>query len=163
MTNTFSKATSQNGPIKYYTSEDGFNYVDTFNKEWIYNQINDLSGPAHCNNCAYYGSITQNDVKIFLGYCLNCAYHLYEQKRGPGFQGFWPSNSKLIYEYEYPDYLINYKFDIFSLICNNNNNNNNKSLNDKIDYQDYVNYLNYVDTLCDCVASSNLSESDEEL
>lgn len=115
--------------LKYYTGPDGYNYVDTFPKEWIDSHESDLSGPLHCKNCHCYGTITQNKVEIFLGYCLNCAINIYHStSRGPGFSGFY--NLDYFSSYEYPEYLMNYKHIILDLVKRN---------------KDYVNYMNYQD------------------
>ena len=94
----------------YYISDDGYNYIDTFNEEWINTHNHDLSGPLYCDNCQIYGSVIENGIRIFLGYCLNCAVSIYKKKRGLGFSGFSHTflvNNKC--EYEYPDYLSKYK------------------------------------------------------
>lgn len=114
--------------LNYYTCSDGFNYVDTFNEEWIENHEKDLSGPLYCNNCHCYGTISQNGVNIFLGYCLNCAINLYDKVRGNGFSGF--DNVQISSIYEYPEYLVNYKNTILELVKKN---------------EDFVNYMNYQD------------------
>lgn len=93
--------------LSYILLDDGYNYIDTFNPEWQITQQKDLSGPLHCENCRCYGSILQNGIEIFLGYCLNCAKYIYDGTRGPGFSGF--SNKDIVKEYEYPDYLFMYK------------------------------------------------------
>lgn len=93
--------------LSYILSDDGYNYIDTFNPEWQLTQENDLSGPSYCENCRCYGSILQNGIEIFLGYCLNCAKYIYDGSRGPGFSGF--INKEIVNAYEYPDYLSMYK------------------------------------------------------
>jgi len=99
--------------ISYIISDDGYNYIDTFNPEWQLTQENDLSGPSYCENCRCYGSILQNGKDIFLGYCLNCAIYIYDGLRGPGFSGF--NNKEIVKDYEYPDYLSMYKTSILWL------------------------------------------------
>lgn len=78
----------QSSEIDYFISEDGYSYVDTFEREWIKDHSVHLSGPAHCLNCESFGTIIQDGRMIFLGYCLNCAHHIYNYTRGQGFQGF---------------------------------------------------------------------------
>lgn len=151
--------------IGYYVTEEGYNYVDTFNKEWIDDHKEFLSGPKYCSNCYCYGTINQNGTIIFLGYCLNCALHLYEGKRGPGFQGFSSNSTELVDNYDYPEYLIKYK----NVICSLNKKHclaKNNSLSNRVDYKDYVNYLNYIDDNydcdCDCDCVIELSDMDND-
>lgn len=151
--------------LNYYTSIDGYNYVDSFNKEWIETHETDLSGPLYCKNCQCYGTIVQNKINIFLGYCLNCALNIYNKSRGPGFSGF--DSIKFALSYEYPEYLMNYKNIILEVVKKN---------------EDYVNYINYQDYPyhplppspilvsygcesgdCDCDVEINLSQKDSEV
>jgi len=133
------------GLIGYYTTEKGYNYVDTFNKDWIDNHQELLSGPEYCSNCYCYGTIKQDGVTIFLGYCLNCAAHLYQHERGLGFQGFSSNDIELINNYDYPNYLEKYKISICSLTHVQSSETKNNSISSKVDYKDYVNYINYID------------------
>jgi len=100
--------------ISYYFAYDGYNYVDTFPQEWLLCYDDNLTGPLHCGNCENYGSIFQNGIHIFMGYCSNCAFYIYMEKRGHGFYGF--DNTYLVDHYEYPDYLLKYKDDIKELV-----------------------------------------------
>lgn len=74
--------------IYYYKGSDGYYYVDTFEHSWIERHVDNQSGPVYCSNCEVFGTIIQDGRMIFLGYCLNCADYLYNNTRGPGFQGF---------------------------------------------------------------------------
>lgn len=100
--------------LDYYVAYDGYNYIDTFPQEWLLCQDDDLTGPLHCGNCENYGSIFQNGVHIFMGYCSNCALYIYMEKRGDGFYGF--DNTYLVEHYVYPDYLLKYKDNIIDLV-----------------------------------------------
>jgi len=57
-------------------------YHENFPLEWAQSH-EDHTGPEHCLNCSYFGSIHG----IFIGYCANCAIHVYEGARGRGFVG----------------------------------------------------------------------------
>jgi len=57
-------------------------YHPSFPNRWIENHEHD-TGPEQCSNCAYYGSYQGQ----FIGYCCNCAIHVYEGQRGRGFIG----------------------------------------------------------------------------
>lgn len=74
--------------IGYFMADDGYYYVDTFELEWINDHTSDHSGPLQCSNCETFGTVIQDEHLVFLGYCLNCAEHIYHFKRGQGFQGF---------------------------------------------------------------------------
>jgi hypothetical protein len=104
---------SQELELSFFSADDGYKYIDTFKSEWYFTQQKDLSGPLYCENCRCYGSIIQDNVEIFLGYCANCADNIYEGKRGPGFFGF--VNEYEVMNYEYPEYLSKYKTPILEL------------------------------------------------
>ena len=82
------KQEHQSREINYFIAEDGYCYVDSFKREWIEDHVDNQSGPLHCANCEAFGTIIQDGRIIFLGYCLNCASHIYDYTRGSGFQGF---------------------------------------------------------------------------
>jgi hypothetical protein len=100
--------------LGYYAAYDGYNYVDTFPQEWLLCHDENLTGPLHCGNCENYGSVFQNGIHIFIGYCSNCAYYFYMEKKGQGFYGF--DNTYLVTHYVYPDYLLKYKNTIIDLV-----------------------------------------------
>ena len=68
--------------LVYYTGPDGYNYISSFNSEWIITHENDLTGPKYCLNCRYYCSVPISNELVFVGYCLNCAQFCYKGKRG---------------------------------------------------------------------------------
>jgi len=55
-------------------------YHPSFPNEWRENQA-EGTGPEHCGNCALYGCYAGQ----FIGYCANCADHVYHGTRGRGF------------------------------------------------------------------------------
>lgn len=75
--------------INFYKDEFDMNYISSFPKEWIFDHSENKSGPYYCINCFKYGTIKYFDEIVFLGYCLNCAYYKYKNKRGGGFFGFF--------------------------------------------------------------------------
>lgn len=79
------------------------NYISSFPKEWILDQCENKSGPYHCRNCFVNGCINYKEECIFLGYCINCAYYKYKNKRGHGFFGNFDDYD--FDEESVPDYL----------------------------------------------------------
>jgi hypothetical protein len=68
-----------------YSSNDnykfqGITYSKYFPLDWSTSHL-DGTGPHECDNCFIYGSINE----MFIGYCMNCARHDYDCKRGHGF------------------------------------------------------------------------------
>jgi hypothetical protein len=57
-------------------------YHEKFPEEWILKHRHG-TGPGQCENCADYGTVNG----IFIGYCANCAIHVYKGTRGRGFIG----------------------------------------------------------------------------
>jgi hypothetical protein len=55
-------------------------YHENFPVEWAVDHLED-TGPNECLNCEDYGCING----IFIGYCVNCATHVYNGSRGRGF------------------------------------------------------------------------------
>ena len=74
---------SFNGEYDYVeeTQWEGI-YHECFPQEWAVNHEPD-TGPEACGNCAYYGCVGD----VFVGYCANCAIHVYKGSRGRGFYG----------------------------------------------------------------------------
>ena len=64
-----------------YDEEWSGTYHNRFPSEWRNTHKQDETGPEHCGNCACYGCIDN----VFVGYCGNCSQHVYEGKRGRGF------------------------------------------------------------------------------
>ena len=64
----------------YYYTYRGQLYIKQFPEMWATSHAPE-TGPEECNNCAFYGSWNG----IFIGYCVNCAEHVYEFQRGHGF------------------------------------------------------------------------------
>ena len=92
-----------------YYVVDGVMYISTFPLEWVHDHI-PTTGPKECGNCEFYGSRKE----IFIGYCLNCAQHVYDNKRGYGFN----CGSEKICKQQEPDsatqtYLKNINLDEF--------------------------------------------------
>lgn len=57
-------------------------YHEQFPVSWaMYHHFD--TGPRDCLNCACYGSVEG----VFVGYCANCALHVYTGGRGRGFMG----------------------------------------------------------------------------
>ena len=56
-------------------------YHENFPEEWLNSHNIDETGPKYCTNCEEYGCING----IFIGYCVNCAQHVYKGSRGRGF------------------------------------------------------------------------------
>ena len=67
-------------PVPNYYKVDGELYASQFPREWAINS-KPYTGPKNCLNCKKYGSWNG----VFIGYCLNCAYHIYKEERGNGF------------------------------------------------------------------------------
>jgi len=64
---------------RYYSYDDEL-YHKTFPEEWA--TSHELgTGPKSCKNCQAYGHWNG----VFIGYCTNCAVHVYEGTRGCGF------------------------------------------------------------------------------
>jgi hypothetical protein len=67
------------GERRHYYSYDGELYTRTFPFEWAENHVPG-TGPKECGNCSYYGCWNG----VFIGYCVNCAHHVYDLERGSG-------------------------------------------------------------------------------
>jgi len=67
---------------KFYSYDEEL-YTVTFPKEWAQTHKTG-TGPKECKNCNYYGSWNG----VFIGYCINCAVHVYNCERGFGFYEF---------------------------------------------------------------------------
>jgi hypothetical protein len=63
-----------------YYAYEGIVYIGTFPEEWATNHWPD-TGPHECGNCFHWGSVRN----VFIGYCTNCADHVYNGCRGRGF------------------------------------------------------------------------------
>jgi len=63
-----------------YYSHQGIVYIGTFPEQWALCHLPD-TGPYDCENCVYAGMINN----VFIGYCANCAQHVYAGSRGRGF------------------------------------------------------------------------------
>tara|TARA_B100001540_G_C15644861_1_gene568330 strand:+ start:440 stop:883 length:444 start_codon:yes stop_codon:yes gene_type:complete len=72
-----------------YKTIDGQKYIVSFPNTWIKSE-NISAGPINCSNCELHGCV--ND--IFIGYCLNCATHIYKGERGNGYA--WPNETYMI-------------------------------------------------------------------
>jgi hypothetical protein len=57
-------------------------YIGGFPLEWATSHAPE-TGPMSCLNCLDYGSLRG----VFIGYCANCATHVYNGERGLGFMG----------------------------------------------------------------------------
>ena len=93
-----------------FYSYDNELYCPSFPKVWVTSHLSG-SGPKECYNCSYYGSWNG----VFIGYCSNCAEHIYNNTRGYGFNTRWeevipincdPSASAM------SSYLLNINFDL---------------------------------------------------
>ena len=56
-------------------------YPGTFPLSWLEQQVPG-TGPKDCENCANHGKWRG----VFIGYCMNCAYHVYNGTRVRGFE-----------------------------------------------------------------------------
>ena len=63
-----------------YYSFRGELYIKQFPIIWAKSHASE-TGPEECGNCSFYGSWNG----VFIGYCANCAEHIYEYQRGHGF------------------------------------------------------------------------------
>jgi hypothetical protein len=90
--------------LPYYIGDDGYNYVDTFDKKWITQHNLYLSGPKYCNNCKMDGMIEN----VFIGYCMDCAIIIFCGERGQGIKSHYTLN-EWRYWFKLPDYLIEYE------------------------------------------------------
>lgn len=98
--------------ISFYKASDGMNYILSFPNEWIIDHSENKSGPYYCRNCFVNGCINYKDYRIFLGYCINCAYYKYKNKRGNGFFGNFDDYD--FDEESVPDYLKGYRLAIIN-------------------------------------------------
>lgn len=159
--------------LNYFKATDGFNYIDTFNREWIEDHKETMTGPVYCDNCVCYGSIDYNNEKIFIGYCLNCAYVIYKKERGPGFQGFRSYDFNVYYNckemnsFDWPEYLYDYIEIIKSLVYDKIST---PSLAERCHWHAYksrhdiTHNINQFDCDCDCDCESiDLSEMDSDI
>lgn len=64
-----------------YFSYDGEFYTGTFPMSWLVQQVPG-TGPKDCEKCAKHGKWN----RVFIGYCMNCSYHVYNGTRGRGFE-----------------------------------------------------------------------------
>lgn len=102
--------------IGYFIAEDGYCYVDTFDRQWLEDHVDNQSGPLYCSNCEAFGTINQDGRLIFLGYCLNCSDYLYNNGRGCGFEGFETANDRDRIEKDTPEHLKKYRELLLSYI-----------------------------------------------
>jgi len=65
---------------KVYYSYDEELYAATFPEDWAKDHFPE-TGPKECSNCEYFGKWNG----VFIGYCVNCAKHVYQGSRGVGF------------------------------------------------------------------------------
>jgi hypothetical protein len=65
-----------------YPGEWNGTYHENFPNEWAENH-EECTGPEECPNCSFYGCVQG----VFVGYCGNCAMHVYKGSRGRGFIG----------------------------------------------------------------------------
>ena len=100
--------------LPFYKGEDGYNYVETFNKYWISQHNLYLSGPKYCSRCRENGVI--ND--IFLLYCEVCSEIIYNNERGHGIKKYYTMN-EWRYKLKLPDYLTEYHNNIYRYIHDN--------------------------------------------
>lgn len=100
--------------LPFYKGEDGYNYIDTFNKYWISQHNLYLSGPKYCSRCRENGVI--ND--IFLLYCEMCSEIIYNNERGQGIKKYYTMN-EWRYKLKLPDYLSQYQNNIYRYIHDN--------------------------------------------
>ena len=92
----------------YYSYNEEL-YAGTFPEDWSKNHAPG-TGPKNCNNCAYFGMWNG----VFLGYCANCADHIYNGERGRGFIRVGIENSEkgvLKYSSAFDSYLRDVKLD----------------------------------------------------
>jgi len=68
------------GCVRTYYSYDDELYAGTFPEEWAQNHAPG-TGPKECENCRDNGCWNG----VFMGYCGNCAIHVYNGTRGKGF------------------------------------------------------------------------------
>jgi hypothetical protein len=66
-------------------------YFPGFPVEWRENHAPG-TGPDNCLNCIEYGCIE----RMFMGYCGNCAIHIYNGSRGRGFIGLNENLDRLL-------------------------------------------------------------------
>jgi hypothetical protein len=121
--------------LVYYTGSDGYNYISSFNSEWIATHEQDLSGPKHCLNCRYHCSVPISNDLVFIGYCLNCAQFCYDGKRGV-FDFTTTNDYKQIIK-RVPDYVLETEKDyIYSFFDNWNSCKDMYDDNDDLEYDD---------------------------
>jgi hypothetical protein len=72
---------NEDGLASYYSYDDKF-YSIHFPKKWAKDHA-EGTGPKMCENCEHHGSWNG----VFIGYCANCAPHIYEGTRGRGMIG----------------------------------------------------------------------------
>ena len=66
---------------QYYTVSDRCEKIDIhFPVEWLKEDEKNDAGILHCPNCKVYGNLNG----VFIGYCMNCAEHVYGFERGFG-------------------------------------------------------------------------------
>ena len=69
---------NEHGLASYYSYDDKF-YSIHFPKKWAKDHFEE-TGPKMCENCEHHGSWNG----VFIGYCANCAEHIYQGTRGRG-------------------------------------------------------------------------------
>lgn len=105
-----------------YYSYEGIFYVGTFPEEWATNHLPD-TGPHECGNCFHWGSVRN----VFVGYCANCAYYVYNGSRGRGFIDIMkeaiiePSEGDTLYQSAFDTYLKYINVDNINIGNMNNN------------------------------------------
>ena len=72
---------NEDGLASYYSYDDKF-YSIHFPKKWAKDHV-EGTGPKMCENCEHHGSWNG----VFIGYCANCAPHIYQGTRGRGMIG----------------------------------------------------------------------------
>ena len=72
---------NEDGLASYYSYDDKF-YSIHFPKKWAKDHA-EGTGPKMCENCEHHGSWNG----VFIGYCANCAPHIYQGTRGRGMIG----------------------------------------------------------------------------
>jgi hypothetical protein len=66
--------------LQNYYEYNGELYCSQFPSIWIQTHETDGTGPEYCGNCKDYGCWNG----VFIGYCENCAIHIYNGSRGRG-------------------------------------------------------------------------------
>lgn len=110
-----------------YIGDDGYKYVDTFNKRWISQHRLYLSGPNYCKSCKSDGMFDD----VFIGYCIDCAIIIFCGERGQGFKHKYTLN-EWRYWLKLPDYLNQYENILIRYLYDNrlyDDKNNNIELN----------------------------------